>query len=72
MEPTNRRDYFGEKLFLKIAKDPAFSNYTNYFSKIVGIFLDLEDSVIIKMLIDDKYFNTQVKETINFLSDIHK
>jgi hypothetical protein len=38
--------------------------YVSYFSKVVGIFLDLEDDVIMKLINDDHYFNTQVAETI--------
>ena len=67
MDPNARSDYFGEQLFTKISRNQAFANYANYFSKIVGIFLDLEDSVIDKLLRDDKYFNQQVQETIKLL-----
>ena len=47
----------------------AFTNYASYFSKIVGIFLDLEDNIIEKLLKDDKYFQEQVEETIHLLSE---
>ena len=57
MDPNARADYFGEQLFTKISRSPAFANYANYFSKIVGIFLDLDDAVIDKLIKDDKYFH---------------
>ena len=41
-------------------------NYS-YFSKVVGIFLDLEDEIIMKLINDDHYFNTQVAETIKVI-----
>jgi len=67
MDPSARADYYGEQLFTKISRTPAFANYANYFSKIVGIFLDLDDAVIEKLLKDDKYFHQQVQETIKLL-----
>ena len=69
MDKTTRQDYYGEQLFTKISKNPAFTNYANYFSKIVGIFLDLEDNIIEKLLKDDKYFQEQVEETIHLLTE---
>ena len=35
-----------------------------FFAKVVGIFLDLDDEVILRLINDDHYFNTQVAETI--------
>ena len=72
MDPNARADFFGEQLFTKISRTPAFENYANYFSKIVGIFLDLDDNVIDKLLKDDAYFNQQVKETIKLLTEKEK
>jgi len=72
MDATARADYFGEQLFTKISRTPAFSNYANYFSKIVGIFLDLDDVVIDKLLKEDKYFHQQVQETIKLLTEKEK
>ena len=69
MDKTTRQDYYGEKLFTKISTNMAFTNYASYFSKIVGIFLDLEDNIIEKLLKDDKYFQEQVEETIHLLSE---
>ncbi len=72
MDVNARADYYGEQLFTKISRSPSFANYANYFSKIVGIFLDLEDNVIDKLLKDDKYFNQQVLETIKLLTEKDK
>ena len=72
MDPNARSDYYGEKLFTKISRSPAFSNYTNYFSKIVGIFLDLEDFDIDKLINNDDFFHQQVQETIKLLIEKEK
>ena len=72
MDANARADYYGEQLFTKISRSPEFSNYANYFSKIVGIFLDLEDTVIEKLIKDDKYFHNQVQETIKLLTEKEK
>ena len=72
MDPNARADFFGEKLFTKISSIPEFSNYVQYFSKIVGIFLDLDDAVIHKLINDNKYFNEQVHETIKLLTEKEK
>ena len=72
MDQTARSDYYGEKLFTKISRTPNFSNYANYFSKIVGIFLDLDDNVLEKLIKDDKYFVQQVQETIKLLTEKEK
>ena len=69
IDKTSRQDYYGEKLFTKISQNPTFTNYANYFSKIVGIFLDLDDNIIEKLLRDDKYFQEQVDETIHLLTE---
>ena len=49
MDKNAKQDYFGEMLFTKISKNPQFTKYANYFSKIVGIFLDLDDNIIEKL-----------------------
>ncbi|MCQ2819442.1 MAG: hypothetical protein MJ252_19440 [archaeon] len=66
---NTRNDYYGEQLFQKISKTPEFQEYTNYFSKIVGIFLDLSDQVLERLISDDNYFNQQVRETIHLLNE---
>ena len=69
IDPNVRTDYFGERLFTKISDIPQFNNYSKYFAKIVGIFLDLDDNVLDKLLNDDRYFIEQVKETIKLLTE---
>jgi hypothetical protein len=63
-DKNTRRDYYGEKLYTKISSNPQFSSMSDYFSKIVGIFLDLEDPVIERLVNDDVYFGQQVYETV--------
>ena len=72
MDKNARTDYYGEKIYEKIAKDEKFAAYESYFPKIVGIFLDLSDGVIERLLNDDKYFNEQVEETIRLLDKKEK
>jgi RNA recognition motif-containing protein len=72
MDKTSRQDYYGEQLFTKISKNPKFEHHANYFSKIVGIFLDLDDKIIEKLINDDKYFEQQVEETIHLLTEKQK
>ncbi len=62
-----RRDYYGERLYTKISSSPQFMQYTDLFSKIVGIFLDLDNPVIDRLIDDDQYFHNQVIETIRVL-----
>jgi polyadenylate-binding protein len=66
-DPSAKADFYGEKLYAKISSIPDFKDYQFYFPKIVGIFIDLNDEVLNKLLNDDKYFIQQVKETINLL-----
>ena len=72
MDKNARTDFYGEKIYEKIAKDLKFAAYESYFPKIVGIFLDLSDSVIERLLSDDKYFEEQVEETIRLLDKKEK
>ena len=72
MDSNARNEYFGEKLYSKIAKMPQFDKYSNYFSKIVGIFLDLDDNVLYKLLNDNQYFVEQINETIKLLTEKEK
>ena len=69
MDKATRQDYYGEQLFTKISKHPQFANYASYFSKIVGIFLDLEDNIIEKLIKDDAYFQQKVEENIHLLTE---
>ena len=72
MDSNARNEYFGEKLYSKITKMSQFDKYAIYFSKIVGIFLDLDDNVLDKLINDDKYFVEQINETIKLLSEKEK
>ena len=72
VDANTRADYYGEQLFSKISNTPKFQQYASFFSKIVGIFLDLEDPVLEKLLHDDAYFQQQVQETINLLTNSKK
>ena len=67
MDKNARTDYYGEKIYDKIMKDQKFAAYESYFPTIVGIFLDLSDGVVERLLNDDKYFEEQVEETIRLL-----
>ena len=72
MDKNARTDYYGEKIYEKIAKDQKFAAYESYFPKIVGIFLDLSDGVVERLINDDKYFEEQVEETIRLLDKKEK
>ena len=72
MDSNARNEYFGEKLYEKISKMSQFEKYSNYYSKIVGIFLDLDDNVLDKLINDDKYFVEQIQETIKLLTEKEK
>lgn len=63
VDKNTRRDYFGDRLFSKISSLPQFSKMTEHFSKIVGIFLELEDSIIEKLCSDEAFLVSQVNET---------
>lgn len=67
--PNAKRDFYGEKLYSKISSNPNFTTVGDLFSKIVGIFLDLEDSVIERLIRDDNYFDLQVRETMRLLAE---
>lgn len=66
---NTRNDYFGEQLFQKISRTPIFQEHSQHFAKIVGIFLDLSDNVLERLIQDDAYFQQQVQETINLLNN---
>lgn len=72
IQPTtyDKNSYFtliGERLYSKLIKFPLFSNFSLLFSKIVGMFLDLEEKVIYRLLNDENYFIFQVKEAIQVI-----
>jgi hypothetical protein len=64
LDKDARRDFFGERLFSKISTNVQFGKISDFYSKIVGIFLDLQDHVIERLLQDDQYFVQQVSETV--------
>ena len=72
MDKNARTDYYGEKIYEKISKAQKYAAYESIFPKIVGIFLDLNDGVIERLLTDDQYFDEQVEETIRLLGDKEK
>jgi RNA recognition motif-containing protein len=61
---NSRQDYYGEALFSKLQRINHLSQHYHYFSKIVGIFLELEDHHIQRLISDDNYFIIQVQETL--------
>ena len=63
VDKNTRRDYFGDRLFSKISSMQQFGNMTDFFSKIVGIFLELEDSIIERLINDEPFLISQVNET---------
>jgi hypothetical protein len=67
LDKNARRDFYGERLFTKISSMPQYVPYADLFSKIVGIFLDLDDGVIARLIEDDNYFNVQAIETIRVI-----
>jgi len=69
LDKNARRDFYGEKLYTKISSNPQFAQMNEHFSKIVGIFLDLDDPVIERLIMDDTYFGQQVFETVRLLSE---
>ena len=69
LDSNSKREFYGERLFNKISNSPQFENCKDLFSKIVGIFLDLEESVIERLINDDGYFDLQVRETLRLLAE---
>jgi len=69
VDKNTRRDYFGDRLFSKISSMPQFGNMTEYFSKIVGIFLELEDGIIERLINDEAFLISQVNETHKVIND---
>jgi len=68
-DPNAKRDFYGERLYSKISNNPNYANISDFFSKIVGIFLDLEEPVIERLIKDDSYFDIQVRETVRLLAE---
>lgn len=68
-DPNAKRDFFGERLYTKISSNHQYAHVSDLFSKIVGIFLDLDEPVIEKLINDDQYFDMQVRETMRLLAE---
>ena len=68
----DRADFFGEQLYAKLSRTPEFEKYSKDLNKIVGIFLELDDDVIDKLIKDGRYFNLQVREVIQLLTEKEK
>lgn len=69
VDPNARREYFGDRLYAKIASNPKFATFQDLFPKIIGIFLDLSDPYIERLMVDDEYFTIQVNEAVKLLRD---
>ena len=63
VDKNTRRDFYGDKLFSKISSLPQFGPMADFFSKIVGIFLELEDNILERLINDEPFLVSQVTET---------
>lgn len=64
-----KREYYGEKLYAKISSNPTYQSINELFQKIVGIFLDLDEGIIRRLIADDLYFDAQVRDTVRLLAE---
>lgn len=64
-----KKEFYGEKLYHKISQINEFANFSELFPKIVGIFIDLDESIIVKLINDNRYFELQVRETLKLLAE---
>jgi len=69
MDPNTKREFFGERLFQKISMNPSFAKFNDLHSKIVGIFLDLDDAVVTRLVQDEGFFTSQVLDTVKQLKE---
>jgi len=69
MDQATKREFFGERLFQKISMNPNFSKMNDLHSKIVGIFLDLDEGVVTRLVQDDGFFTSQVFDTVRQLRE---
>jgi hypothetical protein len=67
LDKNAKRDYFGEILYTKISTNKQFGQIAEYYSKIVGIFLDLDEPVLERLVQDELYFTQQVVETVRVI-----
>ncbi len=64
-----KREYYGEKLYAKICNNPTYQSISELFQKIVGIFLDLDEQIVRRLIADDLYFDAQVRDTVRLLAE---
>jgi len=69
MDPGTKREFFGERLYQKVSMNPNYGKFSDLHSKIVGIFLDLDENVISRLIQDDQFFNGQVIDTVRQLKE---
>jgi hypothetical protein len=58
---------YGERLYKKINSNLKFESYSRFFNKIIGIFLELDEDCLKRLIDDTVYFDMQVEETIKML-----
>ncbi len=64
LDKNAKRDYYGEILYTKISTNKQFGQIAEFYSKIVGIFLDLDEQILERLIHDEQYFTQQVVETV--------
>jgi len=69
LDPDSKKNFFGDSLYQKISSNPNYSGFSNLHNKIIGIFLELEEKYVLRLLNDDNYFDVQVKETLRQLNE---
>lgn len=69
IDPQQKREFFGDRLYGKISTNPAFAQFSDLFPKIIGIFLDLDENLIHRLLHDDAYFTSQVSDAVRLLRE---
>jgi hypothetical protein len=67
LDKNAKRDYFGEILYTKISTNKQFGQIVEFYSKIVGIFLDLDEPILERLIHDEQYFTQQVIETVRVI-----
>jgi len=69
MDPSTKREFFGERLYQKVSMNPSYGKFSDLHGKIIGIFLDLDENVITRLIQDDQFFNGQVQDTVRQLRE---
>ena len=62
-------EFYGDQLYMKIVSSSKFKFYSRLFPKIIGIFLELEETDLNRLLSDLDFFEMHVTETIKLLID---